>query len=154
MNMSYQYRKSHCGDKTVAISTYLHNGIFHSDEMVYWYWIIACAFCCCCRLLLLLVFIFVLFCFVLFLTSWSFPTLMQQSGTYQWLQSVRKTNFFVLRYQNMHLRLQTPSEILLILANVISTGAPAETVLYTVKPVCNDHLNNKMYTCDLFCNVF
>ena len=25
---------------------------------------------------------------------------------------------------------------------------------YTVKPVCNDHLYNKIITCDLFINVF
>ena len=25
---------------------------------------------------------------------------------------------------------------------------------YTVKPVCNDHLYNKIITCDLFSNVF
>ena len=67
MKMSYQYKKSHCGDKTVLISTYLHIGIFHSDKLVYWYWIIPCVFCCCCRVLLLLVLFFfsVLFCFQL-----------------------------------------------------------------------------------------
>ena len=27
IKMSYQYRKSHCGDKTVVRSSYLHNGI-------------------------------------------------------------------------------------------------------------------------------
>ena len=36
---SYQYRKSHCGDKTVVRSSYLHNGISYTDKMVYFYWI-------------------------------------------------------------------------------------------------------------------
>ena len=30
---SYQYRKSHCGDKTVVRSSYLHNGIFYAGKM-------------------------------------------------------------------------------------------------------------------------
>ena len=30
---SYQYRKSHCGDKTVIRSSYLHNGISYTGEM-------------------------------------------------------------------------------------------------------------------------
>ena len=29
---SYQYRKSHCGDKTVVRSSYLHNGIFYTGK--------------------------------------------------------------------------------------------------------------------------
>ena len=36
---SYQYRKSHCGDKTVVRSSYLHNGISYTDKMVSFYWI-------------------------------------------------------------------------------------------------------------------
>ena len=44
---SYQYRKSHCGDKTVVRSSYLHNG------MTSLYWIraliiIPMIFVCCC----------------------------------------------------------------------------------------------------------
>ena len=38
INMSsYQYRKSHCGDKTVVRSSYLHNGISYtlSDRLFY-----------------------------------------------------------------------------------------------------------------------
>ena len=31
--LSYQYRKSHCGDKTVVRSSYLHNGIFYTGKM-------------------------------------------------------------------------------------------------------------------------
>ena len=34
----YQYRKSHCGDKTVERSSYLHNGI--TGKMTSLYWII------------------------------------------------------------------------------------------------------------------
>ena len=36
---SYQYRKSHCGDKTILLSSYLHNGIscFINDVAVIWY---------------------------------------------------------------------------------------------------------------------
>ena len=30
---SYQYRKSHCGDKTVVSSSYLHNGISYTGKM-------------------------------------------------------------------------------------------------------------------------
>ena len=39
MNMlSYQYRKSHCGDKTVVRSFYLHNGISYTGKMSFLYW--------------------------------------------------------------------------------------------------------------------
>ena len=40
---SYQYRKSHCGDKTVIKSSYLHNGISSTDKMTSLYWIKALA---------------------------------------------------------------------------------------------------------------
>ena len=45
---SYQYRKSHCGDKTVVRSSYLHNGISYTGKMTSSYWIRAqmCNFCC------------------------------------------------------------------------------------------------------------
>ena len=36
---SYRYRKSHCGDKTVVRSSYLHNGISYTGEMTSLYWI-------------------------------------------------------------------------------------------------------------------
>ena len=36
---SYQYRKSHCGDKTILRSSYLHNGISYSGKMTSLYWI-------------------------------------------------------------------------------------------------------------------
>ena len=36
---SYQYGKSHCGDKTVVRSSYLHNGISYTDKMTSLYWI-------------------------------------------------------------------------------------------------------------------
>ena len=36
---SYQYRKSHCGDKTVVRSSYLHNGICYTGKMTSLYWI-------------------------------------------------------------------------------------------------------------------
>ena len=36
---SYQYRKSHCGDKTVVRSSYLHNGISYTGKMASFYWI-------------------------------------------------------------------------------------------------------------------
>ena len=36
---SYQYRKSHCGDKTVVRSPYLQNGISNTGKMVSFYWI-------------------------------------------------------------------------------------------------------------------
>ena len=35
---SYQYRKSHCGDKTVVKSSYLHNGISYTGKMTSLYW--------------------------------------------------------------------------------------------------------------------
>ena len=35
---SYKYRKSHCGDKTVVRSSYLHNGIFYTGK-TFLYWI-------------------------------------------------------------------------------------------------------------------
>ena len=36
---SYQYRKSHCGDKRVVRSSYLHSGISYSGKMTSLYWI-------------------------------------------------------------------------------------------------------------------
>ena len=36
---SYRYRKSHCGDKTVVRSSYLHNGISFTGKMTSLYWI-------------------------------------------------------------------------------------------------------------------
>ena len=36
---SYQYRKCHCGDKTVVRSSYLHNGISYTGKMSSLYWI-------------------------------------------------------------------------------------------------------------------
>ena len=36
---SYQYRKSHCGDKTVVRSSYLRNGISYTGKMSSLYWI-------------------------------------------------------------------------------------------------------------------
>ena len=39
IKMSYQYRKSHCGDKTVVRSSYLHNGISYTGKMTSFYWI-------------------------------------------------------------------------------------------------------------------
>ena len=36
---SYQYSKSHCGDKTVVRSSYLHNGISYTGKMTSLYWI-------------------------------------------------------------------------------------------------------------------
>ena len=36
---SYQFRKSHCGDKTVVRSSYLHNGIYYTGKISSLYWI-------------------------------------------------------------------------------------------------------------------
>ena len=36
---SYQYRKSHCGDKTILQPSYLHNGISYTGKMPSLYWI-------------------------------------------------------------------------------------------------------------------
>ena len=36
---SYQYWKSHCGDKTILRPYYLHNGISYSGKMTSLYWI-------------------------------------------------------------------------------------------------------------------
>ena len=38
---SYQYRKSHCGDKTVVRSSCVHNGISYTGKMTFLYWITA-----------------------------------------------------------------------------------------------------------------
>ena len=35
---SYQYRKSHCGDKTILRPSYLHNGISYTGKMSSLYW--------------------------------------------------------------------------------------------------------------------
>ena len=37
--LSYQYRKSHCGDKTILPPSYLHNGISYTGKMTSLYWI-------------------------------------------------------------------------------------------------------------------
>ena len=34
---SYQYRKSHCGDKTILRPSYLHNGISYTGKMIFLY---------------------------------------------------------------------------------------------------------------------
>ena len=44
MMSSYQYRKSHCGDKTVVRWSYLHNGISYTGKMSSLYWIGALVF--------------------------------------------------------------------------------------------------------------
>ena len=36
---SYQYRKSHCGDKTILRPSYRHNGISYTGKTTYLYWI-------------------------------------------------------------------------------------------------------------------
>ena len=36
---SYQYRNSHCGDKTILRPSYLHNGISYTGKMTSLYWI-------------------------------------------------------------------------------------------------------------------
>ena len=36
---SYQYRKSHCGDKTILRPSYLHNGISYAGKITSLYWI-------------------------------------------------------------------------------------------------------------------
>ena len=36
---SYQYRKSHCGDKTILWLSYLHNGTSYTGKMASLYWI-------------------------------------------------------------------------------------------------------------------
>ena len=36
---SYQYRKFHCGDKTILRPSYLHNGISYTGKMTSLYWI-------------------------------------------------------------------------------------------------------------------
>ena len=43
---SYQYRKSHCGDKTVVRSSYFHHGISYTGKMSSLYWIRALVFNC------------------------------------------------------------------------------------------------------------
>ena len=37
--LSYQYRKSHCGDKTVVRLSYLHNAISYTGKMTSKFWI-------------------------------------------------------------------------------------------------------------------
>ena len=42
---SYQYRKSHCGDKTILRPSYLHNGVSYTGKMTSLYWIRALVLC-------------------------------------------------------------------------------------------------------------
>ena len=44
---SYQYRKSHCGDKTIVKSSYLYNGISYTGKMASLYWTKPCDQDCC-----------------------------------------------------------------------------------------------------------
>ena len=44
--LSYQYRKSHCGNKTVERSSHLHNEISYTGEMSSLYWIGALNWAC------------------------------------------------------------------------------------------------------------
>ena len=44
MMTSYQYMKSHCGDKTILRPYYLHNGISYTGKMTSFYWIGAMIF--------------------------------------------------------------------------------------------------------------
>ena len=37
--LSYQYRKSHCGDKAIVRSSYLHSGIFYTGKTTFLHWI-------------------------------------------------------------------------------------------------------------------
>ena len=37
--LSYQYRKYHCGDKTILRPSYLHNGISYTGKITSLYWI-------------------------------------------------------------------------------------------------------------------
>ena len=39
IKMSYQYRNSHCGDKTILWPSYLHNGTSFTGKMTFLYWI-------------------------------------------------------------------------------------------------------------------
>ena len=41
---SYQYKKSHCGDKTILQPSYLHNGISYTGKTTSLYWIGALVF--------------------------------------------------------------------------------------------------------------
>ena len=43
--LSHQYRKSHCGDKTVVRSSYLHNGVSYTGKMSSLYWFRALLLC-------------------------------------------------------------------------------------------------------------
>ena len=36
---SFQYRKTHCGDKTILRPFYIHNGISYTGKMASLYWI-------------------------------------------------------------------------------------------------------------------
>ena len=56
---SYQYRKSHCGDKTVVKSSYLHNGISYTGKTVSLYWIRALLLACIVRWTLSMMLLFV-----------------------------------------------------------------------------------------------
>ena len=49
-----RYRKSHCGDKTVVRSSYLHNGISFTGKMTSLYWISAQRFTYFCYIRLLI----------------------------------------------------------------------------------------------------
>ena len=45
IKISYQYRKSRCGDKTILRPSYLHNGIFYTGKKTSLHWIRALLVC-------------------------------------------------------------------------------------------------------------
>ena len=49
--LCYQYRKSHCGDKTILLPSYLHNEISYTGKMTSLYWIRALKLQQCCSLI-------------------------------------------------------------------------------------------------------
>ena len=51
--LSYQYRKFHCGDKTILWLSYLHNGISYTGKKAFLYWERALTICNLAWLLLL-----------------------------------------------------------------------------------------------------
>ena len=49
---SYQYRKSHCGDKTILRPSHLHNGIYYTGKTtsLYWIWALDLSWIICLKL--------------------------------------------------------------------------------------------------------
>ena len=78
---SYQYMKSHCGDKTILRPSYLHNGISYTGKMTSLYWLGAQVLTCPGYVLLVKIALYV-FCSSIMLENKVTTTITNNEITY------------------------------------------------------------------------